>query len=118
MDHNLAIDQRFNTMHLILCRNVLIYFNRKLQNRVISLFNESLYRSGFLCLGSKESLLALDQNQYYYSTYGKEKIYRKKMIYDPNAKNIITQSHKANRVQNSFKLRLSPPQVQFRFFYC
>ena len=85
MDHNLATDQRFNTMHLILCRNVLIYFNRTLQNRAISLFNESLYRSGFLCLGSKESLLALDQNQYFYSTNDKEKIYRKKMVYDQNS---------------------------------
>jgi chemotaxis protein methyltransferase CheR len=55
-DHNLAVDGVFGEMHLILCRNVLIYFNRELQNRVIGLFYDSLASNGILCLGSKESL--------------------------------------------------------------
>lgn len=54
--HNLAIDGVFAEMHLILCRNVLIYFNDTLQNRVFRLFQDSLRHGGFLCLGSKETL--------------------------------------------------------------
>ena len=54
--HNLATDGVFGEMHMIFCRNVLIYFNRELQNRVLTLFHESLLPGGFLCLGSKESL--------------------------------------------------------------
>jgi hypothetical protein len=55
-DHNLATDGVFGEMNLILCRNVLIYFNRELQNRVFGLFFDSLGTDGFLCLGSKDSL--------------------------------------------------------------
>ncbi|ASK33848.1 CheR family methyltransferase [Alloalcanivorax mobilis] len=55
-DHDLATDQVFGEMHVILCRNVLIYFDRQLQGRVIQLFSESLDMGGFLCLGTKESL--------------------------------------------------------------
>ncbi|MBF0129589.1 MAG: protein-glutamate O-methyltransferase CheR [Alphaproteobacteria bacterium] len=54
--HNLAMDGPFCEMHLILCRNVLIYFNRTLQNRVLRLFRDSLARGGILCLGAKETL--------------------------------------------------------------
>ncbi len=54
--HNLVTDQVFGEMHLILCRNVMIYFDRSLQSRVFNLFNESLSRGGFLCLGKKETL--------------------------------------------------------------
>jgi chemotaxis protein methyltransferase CheR len=43
-------------MHLIICRNVLIYFERALQNRVLALFRDSLAYNGFLCLGGKESI--------------------------------------------------------------
>lgn len=59
--HNLAVDQSFNEFHLILCRNVLIYFNQKLQNKVINLFYESLCTFGILGLGNKESLLFTDK---------------------------------------------------------
>jgi len=59
--HNLAVDQSFNEFHLILCRNVLIYFNQKLQNRVVNLFHESLCTFGILGLGNKESLLFADK---------------------------------------------------------
>ncbi len=54
--HNLALDGVFGEMHLIVCRNVLIYFDRELQDRVFSLFADSLVRGGYLCLGSKEDL--------------------------------------------------------------
>lgn len=54
--HNLATDGTFAEMHLILCRNALIYFDQSLQKRVIDLFSESLTRGGHLCLGGSESL--------------------------------------------------------------
>lgn len=54
--HNLVTDQVFGEMHLVLCRNVLIYFDRQLQDRVLTLFRDSLADGGFLCLGSRESL--------------------------------------------------------------
>lgn len=54
--HNLVADQSFNEFNLILCRNVLIYFNHNLQNRVVGLFADSLAPSGFLALGSKEGI--------------------------------------------------------------
>ncbi|EZP77143.1 Chemotaxis protein CheR [Novosphingobium resinovorum] len=55
-DHSLVTDAVFAEMHLISCRNVLIYFDRELQDRAIGLFRDSLARKGFLGLGSKESL--------------------------------------------------------------
>jgi chemotaxis protein methyltransferase CheR len=55
-DHSLATDSVFAEVQLVLCRNVLIYFNRELQNRAIGLFREALCRRGFLGIGSKESL--------------------------------------------------------------
>jgi chemotaxis protein methyltransferase CheR len=54
--HNLISDGVFNEFQLITCRNVLIYFNRDLQKKVLKLFYDSLCLFGFLCLGSKESL--------------------------------------------------------------
>ncbi len=54
--HNLAIDSSFGDFHLIICRNVMIYFDRELQERVLTLFRESLVRRGTLILGSKESI--------------------------------------------------------------
>lgn len=55
-DHSLATDSVFAEMHLVSCRNVLIYFDRALQDRALGLFREALCRQGFLGLGSKESL--------------------------------------------------------------
>lgn len=55
-DHDLATDQVFGEMNVIVCRNVLIYFDRDLQRRVFQLFRDSLDLGGFLCLGTKESL--------------------------------------------------------------
>ena len=54
--HNLCTDSVFGEMQLILCRNVMIYFNQELQNRVLKLFRETLAYGGFLCLGSKEDI--------------------------------------------------------------
>lgn len=54
--HNVVSDGVFSEMQLILCRNVLIYFDRPLQARVQGLFRDSLARGGFLCLGLKETL--------------------------------------------------------------
>lgn len=54
--HNLASDSSFNEFHLILCRNVLIYFSRGLQDQVFGLFDKSLVKLGYLALGKKETL--------------------------------------------------------------
>lgn len=75
--HNLAVDSSFNEFQLILCRNVLIYFNQSLQNKVINLFYESLSPFGFLALGHKESLLFCDKQKEFADVDKKEKIYRK-----------------------------------------
>jgi chemotaxis protein methyltransferase CheR len=55
-DHSLATDSVFSEVHLVSCRNVLIYFNHSLQDRAVGLFSDALVRKGFLGLGSKESL--------------------------------------------------------------
>ncbi len=55
-DHSLATDSVFSEVQLVSCRNVLIYFNRTLQERAIKLFHDALVHRGFLGLGSKESL--------------------------------------------------------------
>ena len=75
--HNLAADTSFNEFQLILCRNVLIYFNQKLQNRAISLFYESLCPFGILALGSKESLLFSDKIKHFNDVDRREKIFIK-----------------------------------------
>ncbi|WP_277057164.1 CheR family methyltransferase [Trichlorobacter lovleyi] len=76
--HNLATDSLFGEMHLIFCRNVLIYFNRDLQNRVLGLFTESLVHGGFLCLGSKEDLRFTDVCDRFEVVDDRARIYKKK----------------------------------------
>ena len=76
--HNLAVDKSFNEFQLIICRNVLIYFNQQLQNNVINLFYESLCPFGFLGLGNKESLLFSDKRTHFEEVDRKEKIFMKK----------------------------------------
>jgi chemotaxis protein methyltransferase CheR len=56
VNHNLVTDKVFCEAHLILCRNVLIYFSNALQNRTLGLFRDSLVRGGFLCLGTRENI--------------------------------------------------------------
>ncbi len=77
-DHNLATDGVFGEMNLIMCRNVLIYFDRDLQNRVFNLFKESLCENGFLCLGSKESVRLSTHSECFEDVIKEEKIYMKK----------------------------------------
>ena len=74
--HNLVSDHSFNEFQLILCRNVLIYFDRDLQHKVLNLFDESLEGFGYLALGSKETLdfSPLSKN---YKKIPVEKIWRK-----------------------------------------
>lgn len=76
-NHNLAVDEAFGEMHLIFCRNVLIYFNRELQNRVLNIFTNSIVNGGILCLGTKESIQFTDVNKMYSVLDGKSKIYKK-----------------------------------------
>jgi chemotaxis protein methyltransferase CheR len=54
--HNLVSDSSFNSFHLVMCRNVLIYFEKELQSRVLALFDRSLEKDGYLILGSKETI--------------------------------------------------------------
>lgn len=75
--HNLVSDASFNSFQLILCRNVLIYFDRQLQDRVLQLFDLSLDRMGFLALGTKESLRFSALDKTYQPVTEKEKIWRK-----------------------------------------
>ena len=74
--HNLATDGAFNEFHSVLCRNVLIYFNRGLQDRVHGLLHESLVRFGYLGLGSKESL-RVTPFESRYEELDHSKLYRK-----------------------------------------
>lgn len=76
-DHNLTTDGVFGEMNLIMARNVLIYFNRELQNRALGLFSDSLPPGGFLCLGLKESIRLADCAKYFQEFYKEEKIYLK-----------------------------------------
>ncbi len=75
--HNLTIDQSFGDMNMIVCRNVIIYFNRMLQERVLQLFFDSLVDGGFLCLGSHESLILSPLKNKFKIVSSEYKIYRK-----------------------------------------
>ena len=77
-DHSLVTDAVFGEMHLISCRNVLIYFDRPLQDRVIGLFKESLTRKGFLGLGAKESMRFSDHAASFREFVREEKIYQRR----------------------------------------
>lgn len=76
--HNLVTDGVFGEMHLIFCRNVLIYFDKTLQNRVLGLFSDSLNHGGYLCLGSKETLEFSEVVGYFKTVDGPFKIYQKR----------------------------------------
>jgi len=77
-DHSLATDGDFTETHLVMCRNVLIYFERQLQDRAIALFAQSLVPRGFLALGSKESLGVPSRAPIFEPFNRHERIYRKK----------------------------------------
>jgi chemotaxis protein methyltransferase CheR len=76
-DHSLSTDSVFSETHLVSCRNVLIYFNRKLQDRALGLFHESLCHRGFLGLGTKESIDFSSHAKDFELLYRPERIYRK-----------------------------------------
>jgi chemotaxis protein methyltransferase CheR len=76
-DHNLATDSVFAEVQLVSCRNVLIYFNRELQDRALGLFRESLCWKGFLGLGSKESLKFSSHISAFKELVGEDRIYQK-----------------------------------------
>jgi chemotaxis protein methyltransferase CheR len=75
--HNLVTDRSFNTFHVILCRNVLIYFNKSLQEKVHDLFYESLGMLGIFGLGDKESLYNTKVAACYEEINGKQKLFKK-----------------------------------------
>ncbi|MBN9296080.1 MAG: protein-glutamate O-methyltransferase CheR [Filimonas sp.] len=76
--HNLVTDQVFNEFQLICCRNVLIYFNKVLQNNVFHLFYDSLAPMGYMALGMKESLLFTDLRFKFETVSNATKIFRRK----------------------------------------
>ena len=71
-------DHVFNEFKLISCRNVMIYFNKQLQDRVLGLFHDSLSSLGFLSLGLKETLQFSNVKDKFDTAYTKAKIYRRK----------------------------------------
>lgn len=75
--HNLVTDGSFSTFNLILCRNVMIYFDRNLQTRVLNLLDDSLCDFGIFCLGSKETLSCTVLQDKYKALNQSAKIYQK-----------------------------------------
>ena len=76
-DHSLSTDSVFSETHFVSCRNVLIYFNRRLQDRVLGLFHDSLCHRGFLGLGSKESIDFSSYAERFEALAKRERLFRK-----------------------------------------
>lgn len=76
--HNLVTDGVFGEMNLVTCRNVLIYFDKTLQEHVLRLFTDSLRHGAYLCLGAKESLNFSEVKPLYETLDGGQKIYKKR----------------------------------------
>jgi chemotaxis protein methyltransferase CheR len=79
-DHSLVTDAVFGEMHFISCRNVLIYFDKNLQDRTLSLFKDSLVRKGFLGLGAKESMRFSTQATSFAEFNAHERIYQRREL--------------------------------------
>ena len=77
-DHSLATDAVFAEVQLVSCRNVLIYFNRTLQDRALGLFTEALCRNGFLGLGARETLRFSAHAGEFVEIAAKERVYQKR----------------------------------------
>ncbi|HYF67140.1 MAG TPA: protein-glutamate O-methyltransferase CheR [Ohtaekwangia sp.] len=75
--HDLVLGDVFNKFDMVLCRNVMIYFNQTLQNEVLKKFHESLFKYGYLAIGSKESLIWCDYANRFIVVNNEEKIYKK-----------------------------------------
>jgi chemotaxis protein methyltransferase CheR len=80
-NHNLTVDSVFSEVQLVMCRNVMIYFDKQLQNKVLELFTEALVPGGILALGSKETLSFSSVADLYEPIDKKWKIYKKKIIF-------------------------------------
>ncbi|NML18710.1 protein-glutamate O-methyltransferase CheR [Azohydromonas sp. G-1-1-14] len=78
-DHSLATDSVFSEVHLVSCRNVLIYFNRALQDRAVGLFREALVHRGFLGLGNRETLAFGAHAEAFENWLAEQRIYRKRL---------------------------------------
>ncbi|MDX2306375.1 MAG: protein-glutamate O-methyltransferase CheR [Microscillaceae bacterium] len=76
-EHNLVNGAAFSKFDLILCRNVMIYFNQTLQNQVLKVFHESLFKYSYLAVGSKESLIWCEIANKFAVVNNEEKIYKK-----------------------------------------
>jgi chemotaxis protein methyltransferase CheR len=76
-EHNLATDRSFNEFNVVVCRNVLIYFNRPLQERVHALLYGSLGRRGFLGLGNRETIRFTPYEDRYEVVDWADRLYRK-----------------------------------------
>jgi chemotaxis protein methyltransferase CheR len=77
-DHSLATDSAFAEVQLVMCRNVLIYFQPKLQSRAVGVFLDSLARRGFLCLGTRESLLRTGHAEAFETVDEAARLYRRR----------------------------------------
>ena len=75
--HNLVCDGVFCEVQAVLCRNVMIYFERELQDHVLRLFSASLVRGGFLCLGTRENLRHSDASQGFSAIDRESRIFRR-----------------------------------------
>lgn len=75
--HDLVRDRAFSKFDLILCRNVMIYFNQNLQNHVLTTLHGSLFKYGYLAIGSKESLIWCDISNKFIVVNNEEKVYKK-----------------------------------------
>lgn len=75
--HDLVLGDVFNKFDLVLCRNVMIYFNQTLQNEVLKKFHASLFKYGYLAIGSKESLIWCDFANRFIVVNNEEKVYKK-----------------------------------------
>lgn len=78
-NHNLVTDSSFGEMDLVICRNVLIYFNKSLQRHVLRLLSDSLCEGGFLCLGNKETISRTGCADEYEIVDSKQRIHKKKV---------------------------------------
>jgi chemotaxis protein methyltransferase CheR len=76
-DHSLATDEVFSEVHLVSCRNVLIYFDRELQDRCLGLFHQALCHRGFLGLGAKEALRFTKWAEHFIAVSAPDRIFRK-----------------------------------------
>ncbi len=76
--HNLVTDSDFTEAHMVVCRNVLIYFNKDLQNKVYGTFDSSLVGGGFLCLGNRENIRFSEYEKEFSVVNNEQRIYKKR----------------------------------------